>query len=138
MQPPPLPYQPPPRSSVDKGEWSRGGAEGQEASLPLLTLARVHPLHTPRDSRHKCLSAPHLCTLPPLLPSVMNTAGGKRGDGLGGVWGCSGHIPCSIPMNFLISFAYMLCPKFTPLTYPPASVVMPPLPSHLFSLFFFG
>lgn len=58
---PPLLAAPSPRSSADKGGWSRGGAEGREASLPLLTLACVHPLHTPRDSRHKCLSAPHLC-----------------------------------------------------------------------------
>lgn len=136
---------------MDKGGWSRGGPKGREASLLLLTLACVHPLHTPRDSRHKCLSAPHLrrvtlssgpktrlqrfnpsslSTHPPLLPSVRSSVGGKGGRGF------RGRIPCSIPTNFLISFASMLCPKFTPLTYPPYSLslsVPPPLPP-LFSV----
>lgn len=126
--------------------------EGGGAPLPLLTLAHVHPLHTPHDSRHKCLSAPHLCrsdtlfrlqngaaeflipsipsTHPPLLPSVRSTAGGKAG----GLWGgCRGRIPCSIPTNFLISFASMLCPKFTPLTYPPYSPARSVNPSPLTS-----
>lgn len=138
----------PPCSSLDKGGWAEGG-RGRGSILAPLTLACMHPLHAPRDSRHKCLSVPHLyrtdtlfrlqnkscrvfnpsslSTHPPLLPSVRSAAGGKGGGLLGG----RGRIPCSIPTNFLISFASMLCPKFTPLTYPAYSfshsAPLPPL-----------
>lgn len=54
----------------------------------------------------------------------------ERGGGFGG---SRGRIPRSIPTNFLISFASMLCPKFTPLTYPPYSLSRSvPLPSRSF------
>ena len=68
-------------------------------------------------------------THPPSLPTVRSTAGGKGGRDLmgggGGGGGGGGRIPCSIPTNFLISFASMLCPKITPLTYPPYSPSRP-------------
>lgn len=117
----------------------------------------MHPLHTPRDSRHKCLSAPHLYRSDTLL-RLQNGAAEflipparqpthpyfhlsvalleEKGGGGGWFVGGRGRIPCSIPANFLISFASMLCPKFPPLTYPPYSLcgsVPRPLPP-LFSV----
>lgn len=125
------------------------GAEGGEASLPLLTLACMHPLHTPHDSRHKCLSVPHLyrtdalfrlqnkgcrVLIPPARRPThpyFHLSGALLEEKGGGFVGGRGRIPCSIPTNFLISFASMLCPKFTPLTYPAyclsRSVPLPPL-----------
>lgn len=131
-----------------------------EESLPLLTLASVHPLHTSHNYSpqvplmHPTFAGVTLFPLqkmglqsfnpsspsthPPLLPSVGSTAGGKRGGGgsEGMRGGGMGRIPRSIPTNFLISFASMLCPKFTPLTYPPYSLSFCPLLSHLCALLF--
>lgn len=127
-----------------------------EESLPLLTLASVYASHNyspqvplmhptfagvtlfpPQKMGLQSFNPSSPSTHPLLLPSVGSTAGGKRGGGgLEGMRGGMGRIPRSIPTNFLISFASMLCPKFTPLTYPPYSLSFFPHLSHLCALLF--